>query len=110
MADLEGVVVAGGQELAAKQGGDDTGLEAMTLDIEESKKDRKKAPIRSQQNRSNMQNLTKKHKRLQESTSTHNSQSQRAGGLLKGPSNVIGGNSAAIPYRVSRVAQPTQHR
>ena len=54
MADLEGVVVGGGQELAAKQGGDETGLEAMTLDIEESKKDRKKAPIRSQQNRSNM--------------------------------------------------------
>ena len=48
MADLEGVVVGGGQEPAVKQGGDETGLEAISLDIEESKKDRKKAPIRSQ--------------------------------------------------------------
>jgi len=29
---------------------------------------------------------------------------------LKGPTNVINTSSAAVPYRVSRVAQPTQHR
>ena len=77
-------------------------------ELEESKKDRKKAPIRSQQKCSNMpqsnssQNLVKKHKKLKEQ--------QSAGSLLKGSSHVIGANSAAIPYRVSRVAQPTQHK
>ena len=70
--------------------------------LEESKKDKKTAPIRSTQSRSNMANLTQKHKRLTEAAS--------AGCLLKAPSHVIGGNSSAIPYRVSRVAQPTQHK
>ena len=78
--------------------------------VEESKKDRKKAPIRSQQNRSNMpqgsqapqsQNLAKKHKKLQDSQKPASSSG----------SHVIGGAAnSAIPYRVSRVAQPTQHK
>ena len=75
---------------------------------QDGKKDRKKAAIRSSQNCSNMpQNnsqIAKKHKKL---TEAH---SMGPGSHLKVASNVIGGTSAAIPYRVSRVAQPTQHK
>lgn len=68
---------------------------------------RNKAPVRSQQMCSNMpQNLTQKHLVKKHKRLTDNA----AGNHLKAPSNVIGGNSAALPYRVSRVAQPTQHK
>ena len=61
------------------------------------------------------QNLAKKHKRLvgggEHSTKGSKATgSAAAGNHLKAPSHVIGGNSSAIPYRVSRVAQPTQHK
>ena len=52
--------------------------------------------------------MAKKHKRLLQDQKPGGGTA--AGGHLKAQSHIIGGNSSAIPYRVSRVAQPTQHK
>ena len=52
-------------------------------------------------------NLEKKHKNLQDGAARGGAKTKST---ATNSSNVIGVNSAAVPYRVSRVAQPTQHR